>query len=330
MGTDFLRSFGDASKRRHDNAYIDSQYDALYRDQTSKYYLIYSMSDVLEAVLKRVWDVMCMKTQMPAIDIEKAELITKGDDTKAEDYLRALILNPGNLKYYVQYLEEGGMVDNGDWDAFLDYWNILDLYIEFADYKTMSALDIARQYIENSNQEDSTIKELESDDNINLKHVEEKSINQLDEDNVDIQQNKAIDNEHVSFGSNYDTSSLMEVLKSIDFNSVYSVSGNPIGSDSKKLTKAQAYFGIPVTENVYMIYDSTVLGSCKNGFALCETGFYSCLKERKYIPWVDFREVSIYEDGFLCIGSDRFNVGNKKDLTYMLDMFAKVQNTLKD
>lgn len=70
--------------------------------------------------------------------------------------------------------------------------------------------------------------------------------------------------------------------------------GNPIRiQSSKKYEKAQLYFNIPSDEEIFFIYDDTVMGSCKKGFALCSSGYYYCTNRSGYIPWEQFAEIDI-------------------------------------
>lgn len=60
-------------------------------------------------------------------------------------------------------------------------------------------------------------------------------------------------------------------------------------------TKAQKHLQIPPDDDAFMIYDGTVFGSCKIGFALCTSGFYyrDDEKQRGMIPYDDFKKRNI-------------------------------------
>lgn len=70
--------------------------------------------------------------------------------------------------------------------------------------------------------------------------------------------------------------------------------GNPVLSVSaKKYTKAKTYFRIPDNEEIYLIYDATVFGSCQKGFAICSNGLYYSEDRIGYIGWEDFKSLNI-------------------------------------
>ena len=57
-----------------------------------------------------------------------------------------------------------------------------------------------------------------------------------------------------------------------------------------------------------MIYDETILGSCKKGFALCTTGFYYCQERAGCIPWEDFKNIKVSKNfGLTSVGNMDFN-----------------------
>ena len=119
--------------------------------------------------------------------------------------------------------------------------------------------------------------------------------------------------------SNNDTLSykkfvLNEVLESIYSNiSVSSSSfiyGTPVQpSQSKKYYLAKANFSIPENEIIYLINDSTILGSCKTGLAICESGIYITHSKGRHnhIPWSQFSNV-VLNKGFGFIEINNFHI----------------------
>lgn len=95
----------------------------------------------------------------------------------------------------------------------------------------------------------------------------------------------------------------------VKLDSVYCEIGSPkISSQSHKYNNAKLYFNIPDTEDIYMIYDETILGSCKKGFALCTTGFYYCQERAGCIPWEDFKNIKVSKNfGLTSVGNMDFN-----------------------
>ena len=93
------------------------------------------------------------------------------------------------------------------------------------------------------------------------------------------------------------------------------------------LEKARQNFEIPVSEKVYLIYDNTVLHTCKTGFAICDSGLYLRHKQQRYIPWAEFKTTEIANPGYLRIGSDEFlGVSNSETLYNVL---IKVQGSVE-
>jgi len=70
---------------------------------------------------------------------------------------------------------------------------------------------------------------------------------------------------------------------------------------AKKLRNARKSFNILPEEKVILVYDNTVFGSNKDGFALCETGIYwkkTWLNDskRSYITWDEFARRDVWAD----------------------------------
>ena len=83
----------------------------------------------------------------------------------------------------------------------------------------------------------------------------------------------------------------------------------------KKLVNARQSLEIPEGERVLMLCDSTVFGSSKTGFAICEGGIYwnndwATPTKRKRLNWVEFAERQARIDKF-AIDLER---GDKIDL----------------
>lgn len=77
--------------------------------------------------------------------------------------------------------------------------------------------------------------------------------------------------------------------------------------------KIQKYFLVPKEDDAYFICDTTVLGTRKLGFALCDSGIFYCenkFKKCGKIEWLDFKELKIYAAGkdYLFIGEHYFEV----------------------
>ncbi len=78
---------------------------------------------------------------------------------------------------------------------------------------------------------------------------------------------------------------------------------------SKKEDAARKYFGIPKGDKVWLILDTTLLGSCKVGFALCTSGMHAHDERGKdmHLTWQQFATVSLADDdGTLVVDGKRF------------------------
>lgn len=118
-----------------------------------------------------------------------------------------------------------------------------------------------------------------------------------------------------------DTDFIVRSCKDIKIDNMYCEVGNPtIQPSSKRYQKAKLYFNIPDHEDIYFIYDNTVLGSCKTGFALCTSGYYYCVSQKGYIPWEEFVSVSISKCfGGIQVGREEFTTsGEGKKLIMIL------------
>jgi len=106
----------------------------------------------------------------------------------------------------------------------------------------------------------------------------------------------------------------------IKIDSVYCEIGSPINpAYSKRYEKAKVYFNITDNEEIFLIYDATVFGNCKQGFALCTNGFYYCEKKSGYLDWNQFRSVKISKSFFgLTIGDVSFNCDDCKKIMMVL------------
>lgn len=71
---------------------------------------------------------------------------------------------------------------------------------------------------------------------------------------------------------------------------------------------ASRYFNITVGEEIFSIYDDTIFGSCKNGFAICESGIYwrNLMSNPMYISWNKYKDLDLDAD----IGQGRIFIGN--------------------
>lgn len=104
---------------------------------------------------------------------------------------------------------------------------------------------------------------------------------------------------------------IWEICCSEKIDDIYCEIGNPL--DSPKEKTARNNFDIPQDEKMFLVCDSTVLGSCKKGFAICSTGFYFAHNGAAKADWSIFKEVEMsYSLGTLYFANLSFSVANKK------------------
>lgn len=71
------------------------------------------------------------------------------------------------------------------------------------------------------------------------------------------------------------------------------------GQGEKRARNARRYFDIDGNPDMYLVLDTTIFGSGKVGFAICEDGWY-CKDEEGdvgYLNWEDFDDCRIEVDG---------------------------------
>ena len=97
----------------------------------------------------------------------------------------------------------------------------------------------------------------------------------------------------VRITNSYTAQDIWKVCCSEDIGAPYCEVGNPLKSRKEKA--ARVYFEIPQDEKIYMVYDSTVFGSCKYGFAICLSGIFynSDGTGNGVVEWEEFKEIKI-------------------------------------
>ncbi len=103
----------------------------------------------------------------------------------------------------------------------------------------------------------------------------------------------------------------------------------PFSSNNRKRLSVIENFGIDPQENIYIIYDETILGNCKKGFVLTDKGFYYKQKHpTAFIPWNDFGKFKIKSGLSLSIGEMSFAT-TKKEGNIVEYSLNKLQELLK-
>ena len=105
-------------------------------------------------------------------------------------------------------------------------------------------------------------------------------------------------------------------------------------AETKKLVRATKTFGIPADEDILMLYDDTLFGSNKNGFAVCLEGIYwrnawDTPTKRTSLTWEKFaeREIKLGENSIDFGRGDRISIAvtPKEDQKQILAFFKKLQ-----
>lgn len=108
----------------------------------------------------------------------------------------------------------------------------------------------------------------------------------------------------------YDTDFIVRACNCVNMNPTYCEIGSPvIGAASKKYADAKANFRIPDDEDIFLIYDATILGGCRKGFAICTMGIYYYQSRLGFWDWEEFKSLNISHSAFtgLLIGKESFN-----------------------
>lgn len=124
----------------------------------------------------------------------------------------------------------------------------------------------------------------------------------------------------------------VEIVKPIcansGFDSIYGAVGHSL-MGTGKYNNAKKNFGIANGEDAYLIFDATILGSCKKGFAVCTTGFYYSADGSTafVITWDRFKSVDIVKTKWgLSVGGAEFNTGN--DCEKLYSILTDIKNNL--
>src|SRR5688572_11618610 len=109
--------------------------------------------------------------------------------------------------------------------------------------------------------------------------------------------------------------------------------------DAKRMKTVREHFSLPVNETVIMVYDDTVFGNNKVGFAICAGGLFwkndwSIETKRNFLNWNDFAEREIKLDQFQinlgrgdAIGTA--GVGDDEARKQIEKMLGDIRNLLK-
>jgi hypothetical protein len=105
--------------------------------------------------------------------------------------------------------------------------------------------------------------------------------------------------------------------------------------NAKSMKTVRSSFNLPTDETVIMVYDDTLMGSNKTGFAICQGGLYwkndwTTETRRNFLTWQVFAERTIRLDEFtIQLGhSDKINtagVGDKAAREQMVALLNEIK-----
>lgn len=102
------------------------------------------------------------------------------------------------------------------------------------------------------------------------------------------------------------------------------------GKGPSKLDGARKYFGVEDDEDIYLVLDTTMFGSCKVGFACAESGIY--MKDEDgdqcFLSWEDLPESELEVEGnrLTIQGSPFITMPTEADMLF--ELLCDLQNQL--
>lgn len=100
-------------------------------------------------------------------------------------------------------------------------------------------------------------------------------------------------------------------------------------AESKKRDKAIKYFAVP-NEEIFYIFDTTILGTCRNGYALAASGLYFKDSNNRSgsLSWNEFVNARISKEG--CFDHiDVFEVNHGSNAGKLIDFLTQLRNAIR-
>lgn len=129
----------------------------------------------------------------------------------------------------------------------------------------------------------------------------------LDQKSLDDDCNKIPEN-NIKKDMNVRQQIISSIFNKIKINTKGCMIGKPcIDPYNSKCLAVHKYFHIPDYEEIYLILDTTLFHSCKEGFAVCDSGIYYYRINPGFINWKIFKDLSI-KGGLasIAIGKQKF------------------------
>jgi DNA-directed RNA polymerase subunit RPC12/RpoP len=109
--------------------------------------------------------------------------------------------------------------------------------------------------------------------------------------------------------------------------------------DENRMKTVRERFKIPPDEKIWLLYDDTLLGTNREGFAICESGLYwrntwTTSSKRTYLSWRDFasRSISLKSMEIKLGRGDNIGVagaGDKKVMKAILELLLALQENVR-
>lgn len=160
-------------------------------------------------------------------------------------------------------------------------------------------------------------------------------IRQAKEEKTTIVSEEIIKLESLSCDEKLEESSVERLVKTVcskaQFTSTYGKSADDLRKiNYEKCDKAVNNFKIPKDETLYLIFDGTILGSCKTGLVLAGDKVYckDTLKSKVY-SWEEFSKIKLEKQTFgnIQIGSD-FTLNAATDANKIMAILNEIRENM--
>lgn len=102
------------------------------------------------------------------------------------------------------------------------------------------------------------------------------------------------------------------------------ISCTPLTS-GKLPERARKYFKIPAEDHIYLVYDSTIFGSCKKGFALTNNGVYISESRDLHLTWDEFKRANVTTNDGLRINNVFFATADNHSRNILFNLLKDLQ-----
>lgn len=121
---------------------------------------------------------------------------------------------------------------------------------------------------------------------------------------------------------------IREACSNYPTQTAYLVMGSDVTA-SKKREKAIKNFAVP-NEEIFYIFDTTIFGTCRNGYALSKSGLYFKDSNNKsgMLSWDDFANTRISKEG--CFDHiDVYELNHGANAQKLIDFLTQLRNSIR-